>query len=47
MWDLIILVPDHCLSFYFTLFDERLCRTGDICTSKLYNHEIDRRSGYN
>ena len=22
MWDLILLVPDHCLSFYFALNDE-------------------------
>ena len=21
MWDLIVSVPDHCLSFYFTLFE--------------------------
>ena len=24
MWDLIVSVPDHCLSFYFTL-KKRLC----------------------
>ena len=23
MWDLIVSVPDHCLSFYFTLFRQR------------------------
>ena len=22
MWDLIVSVPDHCLSFYFSLFSE-------------------------
>ena len=24
MWDLIVSVPDHCLSFYFKIFDEEL-----------------------
>ena len=25
MWDLIVLVPDHCLSFYFDVFDGLFC----------------------
>ena len=26
MWDLIVSVPDHCLSFYFTLGKSKKCR---------------------
>ena len=26
MWDLIVSVPDHCLSFYFELFVNCCCR---------------------
>ena len=28
MWDLIVSVPDHCLSFYFTWFS---ARAGLVC----------------
>ena len=46
MWDLIVLVPDHCLSFYFALHpDERLLKyvkrsdiLGECCYT--YTYEI-------
>ena len=33
MWDLILLVPDHCLSFYFSLADVWFYVTGSVCLS--------------
>ena len=37
MWDLIVSVPDHCLSFYFTLlfFSRNGSTAGPISHSKL------------
>ena len=32
MWDLIVSVPDHCLSFYFAVLD--LASTGIILSSQ-------------
>ena len=31
MWDLIVSVPDHCLSFYFVCFEWSLC----VCVFEL------------
>ena len=37
MWDLIVSVPDHCLSFYFTLIflthQKRQCVTQDLIST--------------
>ena len=30
MWDLIVLVPDHCLSIYFTGTQHRMCQNNSI-----------------
>ena len=32
MWDLIVSVPDHCLSFYFSLTMAFLCTNLDRCS---------------
>ena len=37
MWDLIVSVPDHCLSFYFTLPpDQTLVSIQDLCVCMPY-----------
>ena len=39
MWDLIVSVPDHCLSFYSTLFTENTRKMGMILLMTDYNKE--------
>ena len=35
IWDLIVLVPDHCLSFYFRIVNNYLCLLlGNLHTNK-------------
>ena len=36
MWDLIVSVPDHCLSFYFTLFLGRLSPPKRFTSTKVH-----------
>ena len=31
MWDLIVIVPDHCLSFYFVSIDKRTANLYVVC----------------
>ena len=37
MWDLIVSVPDHCLSFYFTLYGKPLERNVVYTSIIIYN----------
>ena len=45
MWDLIVLVPDHCLSFYFTIGRLKICIycyvTAEILTKHVYEMFIE------
>ena len=34
MWDLIVSVPDHCLSFYFSNLKEKQLEVSDIITDR-------------
>ena len=39
MWDLIVSVPDHCLSFYFPIVNARLLRGKVVKLRALYKIE--------
>ena len=36
MWDLIVSVPDHCLSFYYENIDPRLARGKNHLSTVIY-----------
>ena len=38
MWDLIVSVPDHCLSLYFSLaLDGSVCRSTLLCFIRVFH----------
>ena len=43
MWDLIVSVPDHCLSFYFRVPEESPCNIVMTLWNQWSQHEILKR----
>ena len=43
MWDLIVSVPDHCLSFYFTSFAKKVVTSG-FCDQSRFNRKLRKKS---
>ena len=40
MWDLIVSVPDHCLSFYFTSFPRKKIVSSIICYQTSHKKDV-------
>ena len=41
MWDLIVSVPDHCLSFYFKPLESMLVQSVEFLRNKTYTNNVD------
>ena len=40
MWDLIVSVPDHCLSLYFVVLTTSVCLSEHISLTKINNNQF-------